>query len=226
MTLHTYDDVDQGSDRWHDLRRGIVTASTVGKLLTPTLKVADNDTARGLIATLAAERITGWTESTPVTGDMIRGTEMEPYARDAYSEHYAPATEVGFMTEDRWGFTIGFSPDGLVGSDGLLEVKSPRAKTHIRTVLADQVPTYYMAQVQTGLLVSGRKWLDFVSFVSGLPLYVKRVHPDPQWFDAIVLAAAEFEVRVEQIVSDYLTRTDGLPTTKRVDPFEVELKLA
>ena len=94
MTLHQFPDIEQGSPEWHDQRRGIVTASVVGKLLTPTLKVADNDVSRGLTATLVAERIAGFTEETPMTSDMWRGTESEPYARDIYSGHYQQAVEV------------------------------------------------------------------------------------------------------------------------------------
>jgi hypothetical protein len=67
------------------------------------------------------------------------------------------------MRRDEDGWTLGYSPDGLVGDDGLIEIKAPRAKTHLRTILADEVPAHYMAQCQAGLLVTGRKWIDFVS---------------------------------------------------------------
>lgn len=226
MTLHVLPDLIQGTEQWHDQRRGIVTASVVGKLLTPTLSVASNDYARGITATLAAERITGWTEDSFMNADMLRGIEHEPYARDAYSEHYAPVTEVGFMRRDENGWTLGYSPDGLVGDDGLIEVKSPRAKTHVRTILADAVPEHYMAQCQSGLLVSARKWLDFVSYVPGLPLFVKRVHPDPAWHDAITAACVAFETNVAQIVTDYEARVASLPMTEHIDLNRVELKLA
>jgi putative phage-type endonuclease len=225
MTLTILDNLEQGTPEWHDARRGLVTASVVGKLLTPTLKVADNDTSRALTTTLAAERITGFTEETPMNSDMWRGVELEPYARDAYSKHHAPATEVGFMVRDEGGLKLGYSPDGLVGDDGLLEVKCPRAKGHLNTILADAVPPYYMAQLQAGLLVSGRDWIDYVSYVGGMPLYVKRVYPDPQWNGAITAAVVAFEIAAERIVSDYLTRVDGLPATERIDPNIVELKL-
>lgn len=223
MTLHILRNIEQGTEEWHDARRGIITASVVGKLLTPTLKVADNDYSRGLTTSLAAERITGWTEDTPMTSDMWRGVEHEPFARDAYSQHYAPVTEVGFMvrTEDDW--TLGYSPDGLVGDDGLIEIKSPRAKTHVRTILADEVPAHYMAQLQAGLLVSGRKWIDFVSFVAGMPLYRKRVEPEPAWFDAITAACVAFEVNAAQIVADYEKRVADMPKTARID---LEIKVA
>jgi hypothetical protein len=82
---------------WYAARCGIVTASVVGKLLTPTLKVADNDTSRGVTAALVAERITGIVEPTFTNDDMWRGIEHEPYARDIYSGHYQQAVECGFM---------------------------------------------------------------------------------------------------------------------------------
>lgn len=226
MSLIEYADIEQGTEAWHDIRRGVVTASVVGKLLTPTLKVADNDVSRGLTAALVAERITGWTEDTPMTADMWRGTESEPFARDVYSTYYQQATEVGFMVRQEDGWELGFSPDGLVGMDGLIEIKSPRAKTHLKTILADEVPGHYMAQCQAGLLVTGRDWLDFVSYVGGMPLFVKRVLPDPQWFDAITAACIAFEVNAQRIVDDYRERVAGLPKTERIDFNIVELKLA
>ena len=226
MTLHILPELEQGSPEWFDQRRGIVTASVVGKLLTPTLKVADNDVSRGITATLAAERITGWTEDTPTTSDMWRGVESEPYARDVYADHYAPVEVIGFMRRDEDTWRLGYSTDGLVGDDGLIEIKAPRAKTHLKTILADEVPAHYMAQCQAGLLVSGRKWIDFVSFVGGMPLYTKRVLPDPAWFEAITAACIAFEANAAQIVGDYEKRVAGLPQTIRLDFNTVELKLA
>jgi putative phage-type endonuclease len=217
MTLRILPDLDQRSEEWYDQRRGMITASAVGKLLTPTLKVAENDTARGLIATLAAERITGWTEETAMTPDMWRGVEHEPYARDIYSGHHWQAVECGFMVREEEGWTLGFSPDGLVGDDGLIEIKCPRPKGHLNTILADAVPDYYMAQLQAGLLVSGRKWIDYVSFVGGMPLFVRRVEPSPLWFDAITAAVIRFEERVAEIVTAYNRATTDMPATKRVD---------
>lgn len=223
MSLTEYPKVDQGSPEWHDLRRGILTASVVGKLLTPTLKVADNDTSRALTATLVAERITGWTEETAMTSDMWRGVESEPIARDIYSGHYQQAVETGFMLREEDGWSLGYSPDGLVGTDGLIEIKAPRARTHLNTILANQVPGHYMGQLMAGLLVSGRNWIDFCSYVGGMPLYVKRVYPDPDWFDAITAACQTFERNAAQIVSEYETRVAGMPKTERVD---LEMRVA
>jgi hypothetical protein len=222
MTLTILDNLEQGTDAWFDARRGIVTASVVGKLLTPTLKVADNDTSRSLTETLIAERISGFTEDGPMTSDMFRGVYSEPYARDIYSTYYTQAVECGFMLREEDGWQLGYSPDGLVGDGGLLEVKSPRAKTHLRTILADEVPAHYVAQLQGGLLVSGREWIDFCSYCGGLPLYVKRVFPDPAWFDAITEACRVFETNAARIVADYRTRVAGLPTTERIN-FNLEM---
>lgn len=215
--LTVFPELEQRSDEWYEQRRGIVTASAVGKLLTPTLRVADNDESRGLTALLVAERITGQTDQTFVSFDMYRGIEAEPYARDVYSGHYQQAVECGFMRYDGDGWTLGYSPDGLVGDDGLIEIKAPRAKTHIKTILADEVPAYYLAQLQAGLLVSGRQWIDYVSFCGGLPLYVKRVEPDRAWQVAIAEVCRAFEERAEQMVAAYETATAGLPKTERID---------
>ena len=218
MALRVLPDLAQGSDSWHDQRRGIVTASVVGRLITTkTLKPADNDESRGLTALLTAERITGYTDPTGQSDDMFRGIVDEPIARDVYSKHYEPAIEVGFMVRDDWGFSIGYSPDGLVGDDGLIEVKSRRQKKHLQTILADDVPAENMAQLQCGLLVSGRKWIDYVSYCGGMPLYRKRVTKDPAWFRAIVAAVAQFETTAAEMVAAYTKKTEHMPATERAD---------
>lgn len=223
MTLIELPDLIQGTDEWHDQRRGIVTASVVGRLLTATGKPANNDTSRTLTAQLVAERITGWTDPVYVSDDMLRGTEDEPRAVDVYAEHFAPVTSTGFMVRDDWGFRIGYSPDGLVGDDGLIEVKSRRAKKQLQTILEDAVPAENMAQIQCGLLVSGRAWCDYVSYCGGMPLYVKRVEPDPEWFDVIVVAVDMFEENAERMVAEYEAATANLPATERIVEMEIVL---
>ena len=225
MSLHEFPDVIQGSDSWHDQRRGIVTASVVGQFVTAkTLKPANNETTRALTAQLVAERITGYTDPTYIGDDMLRGIEDEPRARDKYAEHYQrTVTEIGFMVRDEDGWALGFSPDGLVGDDGLIEVKSRRAKKHLATILADAVPAENLAQCQAGLLVSGRKWLDYVSYSGGMPLYVKRVLPDQQWFDAIAAAVTAFEKTAAEMIERYRDAVVGLPMTERVVELEMVL---
>lgn len=218
MSTLTILDVEQRSLAWFAARCGIVTASAAGKLVTPkTIKPANNDDSRGLIDLLASERVTGIVESTYTSSDMFRGIIAEPFARDLYSEHHAPVTECGFMRREFDGFAIGFSPDGLVGDDGLIEIKAPRAKNHLATIVADEVPLYHMAQLQTGLLVSGRAWVDFVSYVGGMPLWTKRVVPDVRWRTAILQAVELAEQAIRERVANYQAAVVGLPATERID---------
>jgi hypothetical protein len=221
VTLHEFPDVIQGSDQWHDQRRGILTASVVGQLITPkTKQIAANDKSRSIVTQLVAERITGYTDPTYIGDDMLRGIEDELKARDLYAEHYRrPVRQVGFLLrkEDTW--QLGYSPDGLVGDDGLIEVKSRRAKHHLATILANEVPAEYMAQCQAALLVSGREWLDFISYSGGMPMWPKRVLPDPAWQHALVAAAEQFETTAAEMVADYLAKTEGLPATERTPDF-------
>ena len=217
MSLRILPDLIQGSEEWYDQRRGMLTASVIGQLITPsTMKPCDNPKSRAIVAELAAERITGFTEPSYASDDMIRGHDVEPLAVEAYTEHYAPVEHVGFMVRDDLGFDLGYSPDGLVGDDGLIECKSRRAKKHLQTILADAVPPENMAQCQAGLLVSGRLWIDYVSYCGGMPLWRKRVEPDFRWFEAIAQAAHAFEQAVSQMTAKYHEATKGLPMTERV----------
>lgn len=258
-----YDGLEQGSQEWIDARCGLITASTVGALVTqksrdaltvscpkceaaafspcmsaarktPTpiktvhderstivagmpkvLDVADNDTSRGLTLTLAAERITGHVDYVHPSWDMQRGTEDEPFARDAYEANVAPVRQVGFIVREHNGVRFGYSPDGLVGEDGLIEIKSRRPKEHLATVLSGRSPAYNIAQMQAGMLITGRSWCDYISFSAGLPLWVNRVEADPCWFKAIEAAVTEFEINVTNIVNNFTTATEGLPMTER-----------
>jgi hypothetical protein len=218
MSLHIHNDLEQGSEAWLAARRGMVTASVVGQLLTATGRPASNDTSRRLTLALVAERITGETEPVFMNDDMLRGHLEEPRARDMYAEHFSGGeivSETGFMVRDDWGFSLGYSPDGLVGDNGLIEVKAPRAKGHIATILSSQVPDRHMPQIQAGLLVSGREWCDFISFYGGLPPFVTRVYADPKWAEAIVAAVAAFEQAAVQMTERYDLATRGLPATER-----------
>lgn len=216
MTIRTYPELIQGSDEWLQARCGLLTASVVGKLITPsTLKPADNETSRGVIMTLAAERITGHVEYVHPSFDMMRGTDDEPFAREKYAEHYAPVTELGFIVREEPTYSIGYSPDGLVGEDGLIEIKSRKPREQIKTFLSDRVPAYNMAQLQAGLLITGRAWIDYVSYSAGLPLYVKRVYPDPAWQAAITATAERFEAEVGVIVDRFSRASEGYPATER-----------
>ena len=95
---------------------------------------------------LLAQRITGYVEPSYVSDDMLRGKDEEIDARAAYAEKYAPVREVGFVTNDRWGFAIGYSPDGLVGEDGQIEAKSRRQKFQIQTIIDGVMDSDFVIQ--------------------------------------------------------------------------------
>lgn len=196
----------------HPERADVARRSTSGTVF----ETASNDVSRGLTMLLVAERITGWTEEMHITEDMWRGISDEPLARDKYSEKYAPVTQAGFMIYEDQGVKIGYSPDGLVGNDGLIEIKSRRPKKHVSTILSGHPPAENMAQCQAGLLVSGRQWLDYVSYCGGTPMWKTRVYPDHRWFDAILAAARTFESNAAEMVRLYQESIEGFPMTERI----------
>ena len=132
---------------------------------------------------LLAQRLTKHVEPRYISDDMLRGQEDEIEAVALYAKTYEPVERVGFVTNDRWGFTIGYSPDALVGADGLVECKSRGQKYQIQTIVdyvsADKIDPDFAIQVQTGLMVSERKWCDLISFCGGLPMATVRV-PKPR----------------------------------------------
>jgi hypothetical protein len=208
ITYHT--DLTQGSDEWLAARCGIITASEMKLILTPTLKTARNEKTRAHLYELLAQRITQYVEPRYIGDDMLRGQDDEIYARMAYSEHYAPIDEMGFITSNKWGFTIGYSPDGLVGDDGLWECKSRVQKYQVQTVIEHialakgaSVPADYVMQLQTGLLVADREWIDFTSYCGGLPMVTIRVYPDEKIQAAIIEAATEFEAELQENLIEY-----------------------
>lgn len=203
MKTHYYYDIEQGSDEWMDIRRGLLTASEMKQLVTPTLKVASNDKQRTILLEIIAENISGYTEPTFISADMERGHFDEGIARDLYSEHYAPVTECGFITSVTDDYVIGYSPDGLVGDDGLIEIKSRRQKYQVQTISNDTVPKEHMMQLQTGLFVTGRKWIDYVSYCEGLPMFVKRVEPDEATFEALQEAVSQFYMQLDDGIELY-----------------------
>ena len=228
MTIRYFPELIQGSEEWLDARRGLLTASEMKHVLTPSLKLANNEKTRSHAYELLAQRISGYVEPSYISDDMLRGMSDELDARMAYAEHVAPVHDMGFITNDRWGFTIGYSPDGLVGEDGAIEVKGRRQKFQVQTIAenigvdrGETIPEEFMLQIQTGLLVSERKWIDFLSYSGGLPMAVIRVQPMPAVQDAIVEAARAFEAVIRRRHEDYLAALVSgarlIPTERRVE---------
>ena len=207
MTVVYHPELTQGSDEWKAARCGLLTASEMSLIITPTLKAASNEKERSHLYELLGQRITRHVEPRYISDDMLRGQEDEIEAVELYAKTYAPVERVGFITNDKWGFTLGYSPDALVGEDGLIECKSRNQKYQIRTLI-DYVPVHnidpeFVIQVQTGLLVSERKWCDLISYCGGLPMSTTRVLPDTEVQNAIIAAATAFEERLAAAHAKY-----------------------
>ena len=216
--LQYHFDIEQGSDEWHALRRGVITASAISKLLTATYKPAANDTSRALLYQLLAERITGESDQSFYNDDMARGHLLEPYARDLYAESFDPVTECGFVTLTTSRGILGYSPDGLVGDDGLIEIKCPRPKAHLKSLLTGEVPAEYYPQVQTGLAVTGRRYCDYISYAPGLPLFVQRCQPAPAVIAAIFAAHEAAEDQLAALMADFEAAAEKYQATEPLTP--------
>ena len=214
-------DFDQGSERWLQARCGMLTASEFDRIITPTLKVADNPKSRAHLWELAAQRISGYVEPSYISDAMLRGMDDEIRAREAYSTKYAPVETCAFVTNSKWGFTLGCSPDGLVGADGLIECKSRGQKFQVQTIVehfAEGVtPDDFTIQVQGQMLVTGRKWCDLISYSGGLPMISMRIEADEAMQAAILDAAAKFESRINEVVAQW---HDALGSALRLIPTE------
>lgn len=219
MSVTIHRDLVQGSAEWMAARCGLLTASEMKRIITPTLKPASNDAERAHLWELLAQRITRYVEPAYVSDDMLRGQEDEIEARALYAQHYAPVETVGFIVRDfGWG-KIGYSPDGLVGDDGLIECKSRRQRFQVETICQGEMPADYRIQVQTGLLVTGRRWCHFISYSGGLPMCPVLVEADREVQDAILDAAEQFEARLTLRWEQYrqaLAENRLVPTERRI----------
>lgn len=199
--------IEQGSPEWFAQRLGKVTASRVADIMAKT-KTGVSASRGNYLAQLVAERLTGQATDTFKSGAMQHGTETEPMARMAYeTETGQMVTEVAMITHPTIEMA-GASPDGLVGEDGLVEIKCPNTSTHIATLLADKVPSGYMAQMQWQMACTGRAWCDFVSFDPRMPedmqLFIKRVPRDEsliaEYEEEVVKFLAEVQETVDKLI--------------------------
>lgn len=201
--IKIYHELEQGSDEWFKARCGLLTASEMKLILTPKLKICSNDKERAHVYEIASQKISGYVEPSYIGDDMLRGSQDEIDAREVYIENYEDVKEVGFITNDKWGFTLGYSPDGLVGPKGLIEVKSRKQKFQIETIAKNEVPAEYIFQLQFGMLVSERGWIDFISYSAGLPMFKKTVYPDREIQVAIIESAQLFYKNVDKKIEEY-----------------------
>ena len=155
MIIHT---MEQRTDDWYSIKLGKIGASSMSNVLAK----GQGKTRQSYMMKLLAERDTGVSSSNYCNDAMLYGIENEEYARNAYEMETGNTVEqVGFVELNEF---VGCSPDGLVGDDGLLEIKIPNSDTHLSYILENRIPPEYVVQVQTQLWVTGRKWLHFVSY--------------------------------------------------------------
>jgi hypothetical protein len=192
-----------------------------------TTKVPPEPRERAHLWEIAAQRISQYVEPTYIGDKMLRGHEDEIRARELYAKHFAPVEQVGFVTNSKWGFTLGCSPDGLVGDDGLIECKSRDQKFQVQTICewqeSGKVPDEFMLQIQGQLLITERSWCDFISYSGGLPTFPMRVEADETVQSAIVDAAAKFEARINEAVATFAEATSNAIPTERVIEEEMYL---
>lgn len=211
MTIKFYHDLQQGSQEWFDVRTGIITASQVKLILSKKLAKVNNEKSRAHVHEIAAQRAMENIEETFDTWAMQRGKIEEIYAKDLYSKNYAQVKDCGFITNDKLGFLMGCSPDALViGKKEGLEVKSRNQKLQMKVISEDEVPEDDMLQVQSSLYVSEFDVWNYISYSNGMPMYVKRVLPDPIYFKAIEETALDFEAKTKKTLADYNENVEKL----------------
>jgi putative phage-type endonuclease len=196
--------MDQGTEEWFTIRIGKVTASRVADVIAKT-KTGYSATRDNYMAQLVCERLTGQKGESFSNAAMQHGTDTEPLARAAYEAlQDVLVDEVGFVPHPTIEMA-GASPDGLVGTDGLLEIKCPNTATHIETLLSQGVPGKYNTQMQFQMACTGRQWCDFVSFDNRLPaelqLFVKRVPRDEVFIRLIEAEIVQFLAELDDKIN-------------------------
>ncbi|MDE2022084.1 MAG: YqaJ viral recombinase family protein [Patescibacteria group bacterium] len=187
----------QSSPEWFACRAGIPTASEFSTVMASGKGGGESKTRLKYLRTLAGEIITGKCVDGYTNIHMERGHEMEAEARDLYAMVAdADPTQVGFLRRGR----AGASPDSLVGADGVLEIKTKLPHLQIEVLTTDAVPSEHIAQCQGQLWISGRSWVDFVSYWPGLPLFVKRVQRDEAYIAKIKVAVDDFLGELDALV--------------------------
>jgi putative phage-type endonuclease len=158
----------QGTDEWFKARLGKVTASKVSDIMTKT-KSGYGASRKNYMGQLLCERLTGKREESYTNAAMMRGTELEPKARAFYEVSNSDVIECGLIDHPAIKM-FAASPDGLVGDEGLIEIKCPNTMTHVDFLLSKKPDSKYITQMQVQMACTGRKWCDFVSFDDRLPV--------------------------------------------------------
>lgn len=197
---------EQRTDEWFAQRLGKVTASRVADVMAKT-KTGYSASRENYMAQLVVERLTQTKAESFTNAAMQWGTDQEPFARAAYeAAQGVMVEEVGFMSHPDIEMA-GASPDGLVGDDGMVEIKCPNTAGMIEALLTQKVPAKYFAQMQMQMACAGRQWCDYVVFDPRMPvkaqLFVKRVPRDDVFIKEmeteIVKFLSEVDAQVQQL---------------------------
>lgn len=196
--------MEQRSKEWFASRCGHVTASRVADVIAKT-KSGYSASRANYMAQLVAERLTGKPAESFSNAAMEWGTQTEPYARAAYeSKADVLVDEIGFVLHPSIAFS-GASPDGLVESEGLVEIKCPNTATHIDYLLGKQVPPKYKPQMAWQLACTQRDWCDFVSFDPRLPekhqLFIIRYIPEAGYIQELEAEVSKFLDEVQETLN-------------------------
>lgn len=190
-------DFQQGTPEWRGIRLGIPTASEFHSILAQ----GEGKTRRTYMYKLIGERLTGDSQENFSNVHTERGHLMEADVRDLISFDYPkPPQQVGFVRRKFGEGYVGCSPDSLVGLDGIVEIKSKLPHLQIEVVIKNRLPPEHVAQCQGALWVTGRQWLDFVSYWPGLPLFKTRVFPDLEYFAKIENALTAFLMEMTDVM--------------------------
>lgn len=212
------EDIIQGSPEWFTARLGRATASRIADVVAKT-KSGWGASRANYAAQIVAERLTGIAGETYSNAAMQWGTETEPEARAAYSfRNSVDVAQVGFVPHPTIAMS-GASPDGLVGADGLVEIKCPNTATHIETLIDGKCPGKYETQFQWQMACTGRAWCDFVSYDPRLPeamrFFQKRIDRDPariEYLEGVVrIFLAEIDETIGKLTALYGDRPEKPP---------------
>jgi len=198
---------EQGTPEWFAARAGVITASKFADAVSTLKGGAPSQVSKDYAYKVAIERIYGeTTEDTYVTWEMRRGTELEPLARIAYEARTGNlAEESGIvLTDDR---IFGYSTDGFVDDDGLIEIKCPNSARKLVEMWETGDISEYEHQIQGGLWITGRKWCDFIMYAPqlepvGKQLFVKRIERDDDLIEGMETKLWEFARRVQSHVDN------------------------
>ena len=208
-------DFPQGSEEWKLARATKVTASRVDAVLSRARdRKSEGATRRKYKAQIVCEILTGRPQENGFTSKAIEeGIENEPFARAAYEVRYGvPVDEVGLVLHEKNERTAA-SPDGLVGTEGMVQFKCPEPQTHLDYLMAGIVPSEYEPQMQWEMACTGRAWSDFASYCSAFPaplnLFVVRVPRDEKRIAEITAEINVFLKEADEIVATLKAKMKG-----------------